>query len=142
MQIRIGVAAALLAVAGTAGCGLTGTEPSELSQQSGRITIGDKTQQTKTVKCTQVDWSMTINASAETGSARALLQLGGAQAVVKSVSFENIDGLSGLAGGDLGKAEASVTGSSVYTVSGTAVVSESAHPGQTKDLPFTIEAPC
>jgi lipoprotein LpqH len=142
VQIRIGAAAALLAVAATAGCGLTGTEPSEPSQQSGRITIGDKTQQTKSVKCTQVDWSMTINASAETGSARALLRLGGEKPIVSTVNIENIDGLSGVAGGDLGKAEASVTGSSVYTVSGTAVVSESAHPGQTKDLPFTIEAPC
>ena len=29
-----------------------------------------------------------------------------------------------------------------YTITGTAVVSGPATPGQTKDMPFTIEAPC
>ena len=142
MQIRIGAAGALLAVAVTAGCGLTGAEPSEPSQQLGRITIGDKTQQTKSVKCTQVDWSMTINASAETGSARALLQIGGEKPIVKTVSIENIDGLNGVSGGDVGKAEASVNGSSIYKITGTAVVSDPATPGQTQDMAFEIDVPC
>ena len=43
---------------------------------------------------------------------------------------------------DVGKAEASIDGSSVYTITGTAVVSGPASPGQTTDMPFTIEAPC
>jgi hypothetical protein len=142
VQIRIGAAGALLAVAVTAGCGLTGTEPSEPSQQSGRITVGDKTLQTKSVKCTQVDWTMTINASAETGSARALLQLGGALPVVKTVSLENIDGLNGVSGGGVGKADAKPNGSSRFSITGTARITDSAHPAQTTEMPFEIDAPC
>ena len=42
----------------------------------------------------------------------------------------------------MGKAEASIDGRSVYTITGTAAVSDPATPGQTKDMPFTIEAPC
>lgn len=57
---------------------------------------------------------------------------------VEQASF--MDGRSGIAGGDVGKTEASVDGSSVYTITGTAVVSDAAHPGQTMNLPFEIEA--
>ena len=66
----------------------------------------------------------------------------GARPVVKTVSLQNINGLNGVSGGDVGKAEASINGSSVYTITGTAAVSDPATPGQTKDMPFTIEAPC
>ena len=89
-----------------------GTPPSEPSQNSGKITVADRTQNTQSVKCTQVDWSLGIVASAEPGRARALLQLGGDRPIVRTVNIENIDGLSGVAGGDIGKAEASANGSS------------------------------
>jgi ipoprotein LpqH len=138
----IDLAAVLAAVAVTAGCGLTGTEPSEPSQKSGRISIGDTSQQTKSVKCTQVEQILQIAAKADTGGARVQLQIGGAKPVVKTVAIENIDGLNGVSGGDVGKAEASIDGRSIYTITGTAVVSGPAAPGQTKDVPFTIEAPC
>ena len=142
MQTRfIGLAAALAATALASGCGLTGTESSEPSQRSGKITVADRTENTQSIKCTQVDWSLAIVASAEPGRARALLQLGGDRPTVRTVNIENIDGLSGVAGGDVGTAEASANGSS-YTITGTALVSDAAHPGQTKSLPFKIEAPC
>ena len=83
-----------------------------------------------------------IAAKADQGGARVLLQLGGEKPIVKTVSIENIDGLNGVSGGDVGKAEASINGSSIYTITGTAVVSGPATPGQTTDMPFTIEAPC
>ena len=41
-----------------------------------------------------------------------------------------------------GKAEASANGSSLYTITGTAVASDAANPGQTRSMPFKIEAPC
>ena len=84
-----------------------GTESSEQSQRSGSITVADRTENTQSIKCTQVDWSLAIVASAEPGRARALLQLGGQKPIVRTVNIENIDGLSGVAGGDIGKAEAS-----------------------------------
>lgn len=143
MQTRFrGLTAALAAAAVTAGCGLAGTVPNEPSQKSGHVTVGDKTRQTQSVKCTQVEWSLQIAANADPGRARALLQLGGQKPIVQTVAIENVDGVNGIAGGDIGKAEASVNGSSVYTITGTAVVSDAAHPGQTTNVPFEIEVPC
>ncbi len=135
-------AAALAALAVTAGCGLTGEEPSEPSQQSGKITVGDRSQQTKSVECSQTDWTLSIRATAEPGSARALLQLGGETPVVRSVTIENIDGLNGVSGGDVGTADATLEGSSVFRITGSARVTDSAKPSQTTEMPFTIEAPC
>ena len=40
------------------------------------------------------------------------------------------------------QASRSLEGSSVYTITGTARVTDSAQPSQTSDMPFTIEAPC
>ena len=138
----MGLTTALAAVAVTAGCGLTGSTPNEPSQRSGRVTVGDKSRQTQSIKCTQVEWALTIVAKADPGRARVALKLGGAKPVVQTVAIENIDGLNGVSGGDVGKAEAAISGSSIYTITGTATVTDSAHPVQTQDLPFKIEAPC
>ena len=62
--------AMLAAVAVTAGCGLTGTEPSEPSKKSGHISIGDKSQQTQSIKCTQIEQTLQIAAKADPGNAR------------------------------------------------------------------------
>jgi ipoprotein LpqH len=143
MRTRLmGLTAALAAVAVTAGCGLIGSTPDEPSQRSGRVTVGDKSRQTQSVKCTQVDWAMTIVAQADPGLARVSLTLGGAKPVVRAVAIENIDGLNGVSGGDVGKAEASIAGSSSYTITGTAVVTDSGRSAQTSQMPFKIEAPC
>ena len=97
---------------------------------------------TQSVKCTQDQWALSIEATTDPGRARAYLQIGGEVPVVRTVSIENIDGFYGIAGGDVGTAEASTNGSSIYKITGTAVVSDPANPGQTKDMPFSIEAPC
>jgi ipoprotein LpqH len=138
----IGSTAGLAAVAVTVGCGMTGTEPSEPSQKSGRILIGDKSHNTTLVRCTQNEWTLTIDAKTDSGRAHALLQLGGQKPVVNAVTIENLDGLNGVSGGDVGKAEAALEGSNIYTITGTAVVTDRARPAQTTDMPFTIEAPC
>ena len=138
----MGLTTALAAIAVTAGCGLTGSTPDEPSQRSGRVTVGDKSRQTQSVKCTQVDWALTIVAQADPGRARVSLTLGGVKPVVTAVTIENIDGLNGVSGGDVGKAEAFIAGSSSYTITGTAVVTDSAHSAQTSQMPFKIEAPC
>jgi ipoprotein LpqH len=137
----LGLTAALVTVAITAGCGLTGSEPNEPSQRSGEITVGDKSRHTQTVACAQTEWLVTITATSDPGRARASLKLDGDKPSVQTVNIENLDGLNGVAGGDLGKADASVKGS-VYTITGTATVSDVAKPGQTQNLPFKIEAPC
>jgi hypothetical protein len=120
---------------------LTGPTPTDTPPQSGRITIGDKTQQTKSVSCSQNEWDLTVQATGKPGRARAALQLGGDVPVVRTVSIEDIDGLYGVSGGDVSKAEASVKGST-YKITGTAVASDRAKPGQTQTLPFEIVIPC
>lgn len=143
MQSRwSGWTATLATVAVTAGCGMTGTEPSEPSKQSGRIVIGDKSRNTQSVECQQNEWLLTIDATTDTGRAHALLQLGGQRPIVNSVNIENVDGLNGVSGGDVGKAEATLRGSSAYTITGTAVVTDRARPAEKTDMPFTIDAPC
>lgn len=133
--------AASSAVAVTAGCGLTGTEPKE--PQPGRITVGDATQKTRSVACTQNQWDLSIDAKAETGRARVFLDLSGPDPVVRTVNLENINGLNGSVGGDSGKAEAAIDrGTGAYKITGTAVVSDAANPAQTKDLPFSIDLTC
>ncbi len=140
--MRTRVTAMLAAAAIVSGCGLTGPEPSEASERSGKVTVGDKSQSTKSVKCTQVQWALSIEATTDDGRARAYLQIGGAQPIVRTVNLENIDGLNGISGGDVATAQASTEGSGVYTITGTAVVSDPAAPGSTTDMPFSIEAPC
>lgn len=137
----LGLAAALTAVTVTSGCGLTGSEPTERPDRSGRITLGEKTRATKAVSCTQIDWLLSIEADAVPGRARASLELGNQRPVVQTVSIEDIDGAHGVVGGELGEAEASVVDGN-YTITGTAVVSDVANPGQTTSEPFRIEAPC
>lgn len=140
MRIRLRtLVTTLAAVALTAGCGLTGSEPTERPEQSGRITLADKTRNTQVVSCTQVDWLLSIEANTAPGRASAALQLGGDRPIVQTVAIENIDGLNGIAEAD--KAEASVV-DGTYTITGTAVVSVTADPGQTTTAPFRIEAPC
>ena len=140
MQIRL--TATLAAAAITSGCGLIGSESTEPSQRSGEVTVGGKSVHTQSVKCTQDQWALSIEATTDPGRARAYLQIGGEVPVVRTVSIENIDGFYGIAGGDVGTAEASTNGSSTYKITGTAVVSDPANPGKTKDMPFSIEAPC
>lgn len=142
MKYSISVPAALAAVTVLAGCGLVGTESNEPSQQSGKITVGDKSSQTQSVTCTQIEQQLTIRAVASPGNARALLTLGGERPTVQTVNMEDIGGLNAVVGGANGKAEVTAAGTSVYKITGTAVVSDRAHPGQTQNLPFTIIAPC
>ena len=137
----LGLATALAAVTLTAGCGLTGSEPAERSEKAGRITLADKSRNTQAVSCTQINWMLSIEATAAPGNARASLQLGGDRPIVQTVSIDNIDGLHGIVGGDAGKAEASFV-DGTYTITGTAVVSNVAEPGQSTTAPFRIEAPC
>ena len=140
MHTRL-IATALAAATALSGCGLTGTESTEPSQKSGRVTIDGKSRQTRSVTCTQGEWLLQIEINAAPGSAKALLQLGGDQPAVRNVNITNIDNLSGIAGGDAGKAQASVD-NSTYTITGTAVGSDRANPGQTREMPFDIEVPC
>jgi lipoprotein LpqH len=137
----VGIAVATAAAAVVSGCGLTGTPPNEPPVQSGRITIGGNTRNTQSVNCTQVQWSLTIDATTNPGRAQAFLELGGPKPLVRTVNIDNVGDVHGAAGGDIGNAEASTDGN-IYTITGTVVGEDSAHPAQKRTMPFEIKAPC
>jgi len=85
MQHRlICVAATLIVVAGTAGCGEE-TQPEQA--KTARITVGGTTQATREVSCTQVDWSMTIETKSGPTRTHSLLQIGGEKPIAKTVDI-------------------------------------------------------
>jgi hypothetical protein len=139
---RVELMALIAAAAVVSGCGLTGPEPAERPQGSGKITVGDKSQQTQSVSCTQDQWALQIDAATDGGRARAYLELGGPELVVRTVNLENIDGLNAVSGGEVGNAEASTQGGNTYRITGTAAVSDPETPGTTRKTPFSIEVPC
>jgi ipoprotein LpqH len=136
MQNRM--AAALVVVAATAGC--AEQAPAE-REETGRITVDGATHATQTVSCEQYQWSLIIHTTAGPGRARALLQLGGEQPTVRTVSIANFDGFNGVAGEGVGSVEASAA-EGTYTITGTAEGSDPDSPGKTRTAPFEIEAPC
>jgi lipoprotein LpqH len=126
------LAAALIVVAAASGCAEDATAE---RAETGRITVDGTTHTTQTVTCEQYDWLMIVDMTAEPAHARTLLQLGGEQPSVKTVNIANFDGFYGVA--DDG-AEASAA-EGTYTITGTASPDT---PGQTRTVPFRIEAPC
>ncbi|KUI44902.1 hypothetical protein AU197_11525 [Mycobacterium sp. IS-1590] len=141
MRFRSNCLPVLAAVAVVSGCGLVGPTPSEEPARSGRIVIDGTGVDTQSVECTQHEWSMQIDAKATTGSAQVFLELGGERPVVRTVNIENVNEINGSAGGDNGKAEATIDGNT-YTISGTVVGADGRNTAQTRTMPFEIKAPC
>jgi lipoprotein LpqH len=139
MQNRLICAAAILmVVAGAAGCG---EEAKPERAKNARITVGGKTQTTREVSCTQVEWSMIIETKSGPTRTRSLLQLGGEKPIAKTVDIFNFDGFSGVAGEGAGSADVSLD-NNAYVIAGTAEGSDPDNPGKTRTVPFRIETPC
>jgi ipoprotein LpqH len=136
MQHR--VAAALVVVATASGCT---TEPTAERKETGRITVAGATHTTQAVSCEQYQWLLVIEMTAEPAHARTLLQLGGEEPTVRTVSIANFDGFNGVAGEGVGSVEASAA-KGTYTMTGTAEGSDQGNPGRTRTVPVRIEAPC
>ena len=132
------VAIALILVACASGCA---NPPTGERQQPGRITIDGNTHEMQSVSCTQVDWFLTIEATAGPTHAQVSLQLGDQEPTVETVSIGNANGFSGVAGKGLGNVEASAS-ESTWTITGTAEASVPDDPGTPRPAPFRIEAPC
>ncbi|MGE2731778.1 lipoprotein LpqH [Mycolicibacterium vaccae] len=139
---RLKLVPLLAAAALTAGCGLTGTASTEMPAEAGRMTIDGHTQMTRSVKCTQSEWLLQIDATGNDGGrARALVELGGERPKVTAVNIEGVDDRHGVADAETGEAKASVLDGDVYTISGTVLGSDGT-PGQSRNMPFEIKAPC
>ena len=139
MQNRvICVAAILVVVACTAGCG---EEAKPERAKNARITVGSKTQQTQELSCTQLGWSMIIETKSGPARTRSLLRIGGEKPIAKTVDIQNFEGFSGVAGEGGGSADVSLT-NNAYVITGTAEGSDPDNPGKTRMVPFRIETPC
>jgi ipoprotein LpqH len=142
VQIRlVGLAGALVATALASGCNLAGPSPSQPSEKSGQVSIDGHTRNSETVACSQVEWFQTIELNVPPGRAEASLELSGAEPVVRTVNITNIDDITGSVGGDVGTAKA-VIDRGTYTITGTAIGTDRANPGQSRELPFEIKVPC
>jgi lipoprotein LpqH len=139
MQNRsIAVAAVLIVVASTTGCG---EEQKPERAKSARITVGGSTQTAHDVSCTQLEWSMIIETKSGSTRTRSLLEIGQEQPIAKSVDIQDFDGFSGVAGEGAGGADVSLV-NNAYVITGTAEGSDPENPGTTRTVPFRIETPC
>jgi hypothetical protein len=139
MQNRVLCVAVISVVfACTAGCG---EEAKPERAKNARITVGSKTQTTKELSCTQVDWSMIIETRSGPARTHSLLQIGGEKPIAKTVEIQNFEGFNGVAGEGAGSADVSLT-NNAYVITGTAEGSDPNNPGKTRTVPFRIEAPC
>ena len=139
MQSRsIAVAAVLIFVAVTAGCG---EEVKPERAKNARISVGGKTLTTQDVSCRQLEWSLIIEAKSGPTRTRSLLELGGEQPIAKTVDINDFDGFSGVAGEGAGSAEVSLV-NNAYVITGSAQGSDPENPGETRTVPFRLETPC
>lgn len=136
----VAVAAVVVVAAGCAGQ----TEPAHTkTQDTNRITVDGKTHTAQSVKCTQVQWLLTIEAAAEPTLVRAMLQLDGETPTVRTVNIENFGGFYGVAGESVADTDAEVTvADGTYTITGTAQGSNSGDSSTPRTAPFRIEARC
>src|SRR3954463_8439617 len=91
----IAAVAALIVIAGTAGCS---EEAKPERALVAKITVDGKTQTAHEISCTQVEWSMTIATTSGSTRTDSFLQIGGEKPIAKTVNISNFNGFSGVAG--------------------------------------------
>jgi ipoprotein LpqH len=138
MDRSVAAAAALIVIAGVAGCSQE-TKPERAT--SAKITVDGTTQTTEDISCTQVDWALTIKTTLGPSQTASFLQIGGQQPTAKTVNIENFNGFFGVAGEGVGKTDVALDKND-YVISGTAQGSDRDHPGVTRPASFRIQAHC
>ena len=134
----VAAAAALVVIASAAGCSEE-TKPER--EQIAKITVDGKTQTTKEIECTQVQWSLTIKTTSGSTRTDSFLQMGGETPIAKSVNISNFDGFSGVAGEGAGQADVSLANGD-FVIAGTAEGHAPGDPGKKISAPFRIETSC
>jgi hypothetical protein len=94
------------------------------------------------VKCSQREWSRTIEIGGNFAGAKLVIDEGAQPATVESVHIQNLGGFSGMySRGDGGSADMSMTGDK-FTVSGTANGYRTDKPGEPADATYKIFVSC
>jgi hypothetical protein len=136
MDNRFVAAAALIVIAGAAGCS---EESKPERARVARITVDGKTQTAHEISCTQVEFAMTIKTTSGSTRTDTFLEMGGETPVAKTVNISNFDGFSGVAGEGLGQTDVSLANGD-FVIAGTAEGYGSG--GKKRSVPFRIETGC
>lgn len=139
MRSRIGVAAAALTVALLGAC--TSRPPTQLSSTA-TVTVNGNDANFHVVKCSQRQWTRTIDIGGNFAGAQVVVDEGAQPASAESVHIKNLGGFTGMysRGGD-DNADMSMTGDK-FTITGTAHGYKTDKPGEPATATFKIVATC
>ncbi|GAB1812373.1 lipoprotein LpqH [Mycobacterium sp. MUNTM1] len=139
MRNRIVAAAAVLTVALVGAC--TARPPDQLAATAS-VTVNGNDRNFHIVKCSQREWSRTIEIGGNFAGAKLIIDESAQPATVESVHIQNLGGFSGMySRGDGGSADMSMTGDK-FTVSGTANGYRTDKPGEPADATYKIFVSC
>lgn len=139
MRNRIVAAVAVLTVALVGAC--TSRPPNQLASTAS-VTVNGNDRTFHIVKCSQREWSRTIEIGGNFAGAKLIIDESAQPATVESVHIQNLGGFSGMySRGDGGSADMSMTGDK-FTVSGTANGYRTDKPGEPADATYKIFVSC
>nr|WP_245843366.1 lipoprotein LpqH [Mycolicibacterium vulneris] len=132
-------AAGVLAVALVGACT---SRPATQLAGTASVTVNGNDRNFHIVKCSQREWSRTIEIGGNFAGAKLIVDESAQPATVESVHIQNLGGFSGMySRGDGGSADMSMTGDK-FTVSGTANGYRTDKPGEPADATFKIFVSC
>lgn len=139
MDNRLVAAAAVMLVAGAAGCS---TPPAALGGTTAKVTInGESTGGPHAVSCNQSGWLWTIETPDQKKGFTANIDTGD-KVTVEAVTFNDFGGFTGnFWKGNIGEAEVKGTGGK-FTITGSADGSFTDNPSNAVTATFRIEANC
>ena len=140
MQNRIVAAiAAVLAVAGLGAC--TSRPPTQLSSTAS-VTVNGNDANFHIVKCSQWDWTRTIDIGGNFAGAKVVIDEGAQPATAQSVRIQNLGGFTGMySRGGSSSADMSMSGDK-FTITGTANGFKTDKPNEAASAEFKIIATC
>jgi lipoprotein LpqH len=136
---RIAVVAAAVTVALLGAC--TPRPPTQLSSTAS-VTVNGNDANFHIVKCSQLQWTRTIDIGGNFAGAKVVIDEGAQPASAESVQIRNLGGFTGMysRGGD-GDADMSMSGDK-FTVTGTASGYKTDKPGEPSTAKFKIVVTC
>lgn len=139
MRNRIVAAATVLTVALVGAC--TSRQSNQIASTAS-VTVNGNDRNFHIVKCSQREWSRTIEIGGNFAGAKLIIDESAQPATVESVHIQNLGGFSGMySRGDGGSADMSRTGDK-FTVSGTANGYRTDKPGEPADATYKIFVSC
>ncbi len=135
------VAATAVALA-VAGLGACTSRPSTPLSGTASITVNGTDANFHIVKCSQREWTRTIDIGGNFSGASLIVDMGAQPASTESVHIRNLGGFNGMyARGDGEQADTSMSGDK-FTITGTANGFKTDKPNEAASAPFKIVVTC